>query len=132
MFGQRLADERKRLGLRQEELAPSLGLGRSALAAIETDRSPLPVAQLVRLGKDVGVDVLYVLTGESSKTAACKLLDWDLVAAIQRGIAAWCAEHRIVLPPEKQTLVLKILLERFSREDAYSAESLDEQLRLAA
>lgn len=135
MFGKRLADERKRLGMTQHAFVRSPGadgLTRSALAMIETDRAPLQVSRLVEFAQGTGVDAVYVLTGEASSVAAARLLDWSLVASIQAGIHDWCAEHSISLSPEKQTLLLKLLYERFSRSKSYSAEALHESLRLAA
>lgn len=132
MFGNRLSLERRRLGLSQAAFAPHLGITRSALAMIETDRAPLDVARLTDLAEKVGIDPIYVLTGEPSRVAASKLLDWDLVLAIQTGIHAWCAEHKITLSAHKQTLVLKILYERFSKSDGDIREGLNDALRLAA
>jgi len=99
---------------------------------IETDRAPLDVARLLELAETVGLDPLYVLTGEPSRVAAGKLIDWSLVAAIQSGIHGWCSQHKIDLVPEKQTLVLKILYERFSKSDRDIQEGLNEALMLAA
>lgn len=132
MFGKRLAIERQRLGLSQATLAPILGISRSALAMIETDRAPLDVLRLINLAEKVGLDPIYVLTGEPSRVAASKLMDWDLVAAIQRGVHAWCSTHQLELSPEKQTLVLKILYERFSKLEGDISEGLSDALRLAA
>jgi transcriptional regulator with XRE-family HTH domain len=132
MIGNRLAHERRGLGLSQAAFAPYLGIGRSSLAMIETDRAQLDVASLIDLAKKVGIDPIYVLTGEPGRVAASKLLDWDLVLAIQSGIHAWCSERKIDLTPEKQTLVLKILYERFSKSDCDIREGLNEALQLAA
>lgn len=65
IFGERLKAERKRLGLKQGELADRAGTTNVAQSRYESgDRSPdwgylSAVAQ-------VGVDVLYVLTGQHS------------------------------------------------------------------
>lgn len=132
MFGKRLAIERRRLGLSQAELAPHLGIGRSALAMIETDRAPLDVAHLIDLAEKISLDPIFVLTGERSRVAASKLMDWDLISAIQTGIQSWCAAHKIVLPPEKNVLIVKILYERFASSDEDLREGVAEVLRLVA
>ena len=132
MFGNRLSLERRRLGLSQAAIATYLGISRSALAMIETDRAPLDLVRLTGLAEKVGLDPIYILTGEPSRVAASKLLDWDLVLAIQTGIHTWCAEHKIILSADKQTLVLKILYERFSKADGDISEGLNDALRLTA
>jgi len=132
MYGIRLANERRRLGMSQEQLAPYLGIGRSALAMIETDRAPLDVARVVELAERVGLDPLYVLTGEPSHVVAGKLLDWDIVLAIQQVLHEWCHLRNIVLTPEKQTELLKIFYERYSKFSGDLAKALQDELPLAA
>lgn len=132
MFGKRLAQERRRLGLSQESFAPYLGITRSALAMIETDRAPLQVDRLVSLAGHPGVDAIFVLTGEKSALAAASLLDWRAVEAILNGIHDWCARHEISLPPEKLALVLKILYEQAMKTEGFSTALLDDAMRLAA
>lgn len=66
MYGQRLADERRRLAMSQDDIAGLLDIGRSGVAAIEGDRAPLDVARLVTLGEKAGVDAMYVLFTNSS------------------------------------------------------------------
>lgn len=132
MFGKRLAHERKRLGLSQEALAPFLSITRSALAMIETDRAPLDVERLVYLAGAVGLDPIYVITGQAGHVAASKLMDWELVMEVQKGISAWSKKHEIDLSPEEQTLALKILYERFSQSSGDINEAITDVLSKAA
>ncbi len=132
MFGKRLALERERLGLSQSDCAAHLGVSRSVLAMIETDRTALDIQRLVDIAEKIGVDPIFILTGEPTSVAASKLMDWDLVLKIHVGVCDWCAEHKISLSPQKQTLVLKLLYERFSKSGEDIGVGLDETLRLAA
>lgn len=132
MIGNRLASERRRLGLSQADFAPYLGIGRSALAMIETDRAPLDIDRLVKLAEKVGLDPIFVVTGEPSDVAAGKLLNWDLVFTIQKGVDEWCAERGISLTPEKQQLIVKILYRRVSANGGDIRSSIDEAAQLAA
>lgn len=62
----RLKAERERLGLTQEGLALAMGCGKRALANYESgERSP-DAAQLSGAA-NVGVDVLFVITGQRSQ-----------------------------------------------------------------
>ncbi|QPQ55628.1 helix-turn-helix transcriptional regulator [Allosphingosinicella flava] len=64
-FGSRLAEERKRLGLRQAEFADLVGTDVPKQSLYENDRRDLRADYLARLA-EAEVDVLYVLTGERS------------------------------------------------------------------
>ena len=61
-FGARLAEERRRLGLKQAEFAASAGTDVPKQSLYENERRELRAEYLARL-PDMGVDVLYVLTG---------------------------------------------------------------------
>jgi transcriptional regulator with XRE-family HTH domain len=61
-FGARLAEERKRLGLKQAEFAALVGTDVPKQSLYENDRRELRADYLARLA-DANVDVIYVLTG---------------------------------------------------------------------
>ena len=61
-FGARLAEERKRLGLKQAEFAALVGTDVPKQSLYENDRRELRADFLARL-THAGVDVIYVLTG---------------------------------------------------------------------
>jgi transcriptional regulator with XRE-family HTH domain len=65
-FGSRLAEERKRLGLKQAEFAALVGTDVPKQSLYENDRRELRADYLARLA-DAQVDVVYVLTGERSE-----------------------------------------------------------------
>ena len=62
-FGARLAEERKRLGLKQAEFANLVGTDVPKQSLYENDRRELRADYLARLA-DAQVDVVYVLTGQ--------------------------------------------------------------------
>jgi transcriptional regulator with XRE-family HTH domain len=61
-FGLRLAEERKRLGLRQADFAALVGTDVPKQSLYENDRRELRADYLARLA-EAEIDVLYVLTG---------------------------------------------------------------------
>ena len=65
-FGGRLAEERKRLGLKQAEFAALVGTDVPKQSLYENDRRELRADYLARLA-DANVDVVYVLTGQRSE-----------------------------------------------------------------
>src|SRR5436305_10687158 len=62
-FGGRLAEERKRLGLKQAEFAALVGTDVPKQSLYENDRRELRADYLARLAA-ARVDVVYVLTGQ--------------------------------------------------------------------
>jgi transcriptional regulator with XRE-family HTH domain len=131
MFGKRLAEERQRLGLSQEDLAAAWGIGRSGVAMIETERSPIYLERLIDLAPS-GFDILYILSGEPAAVAAASLLNWRLLGEIRSGILRWAAAHHVTLPEEKEMLILKLLYQRFAPKGEVSGAELDQVLQLAA
>ena len=64
-FGRRLAEERKRLGLKQAEFADLVGTDVPKQSLYENDRRELRADYLARLA-EAEVDILYVVTGQRS------------------------------------------------------------------
>jgi transcriptional regulator with XRE-family HTH domain len=65
-FGTRLAEERKRLGLKQAEFAGLVGTDVPKQSLYENDRRELRADYLARLA-DAEVDIVYILTGRHSE-----------------------------------------------------------------
>lgn len=65
-FGARLADERKRLGLKQAEFAALVGTDVAKQSLYENDRRDLRADYLARLA-EARIDVGYILTGGRSE-----------------------------------------------------------------
>jgi len=67
-FGTRLAEERRRLALKQAEFAKLVGTDVPKQSLYENDKRTLRAAYLARLA-EAGVDVVYVLTGRRAEGA---------------------------------------------------------------
>jgi len=65
-FGARLAEERRRLGLKQAEFAELVGTDVPKQSLYENDRRELRADYLARLA-EANVDIVYVLTGRRSE-----------------------------------------------------------------
>lgn len=68
-FGSRLAEERKRLGLKQADFAGLVGTDVPKQSLYENDRRELRAEYLARL-VDAEVDVVYILSGRRSGAEA--------------------------------------------------------------
>jgi transcriptional regulator with XRE-family HTH domain len=62
-IGQRLAEERSRVGMNQTDFAARGGVGRASQVNYETDRRS-PDADYLAAISALGVDVQYIVTGE--------------------------------------------------------------------
>ena len=131
-IGRRLADERKRLGMSQEQFARHLEIGRSALGMVETGRSGIDAERLAALGKSLGVDVTYVMTGERAAVAIAEQINWDLVEGILKGLSRWAMRNRIKMTPEKTGRALRVLYRHFAAQGAVDEALLDDTMDMAA
>lgn len=68
-IGGRLREERERLGQSQSAFGERCGVKKTSQINYEADRR-MPDAAYLRAAEEVGVDVLYVLTGNRQVTAA--------------------------------------------------------------
>lgn len=77
-IGERLRDERVRLGLKQEQLAERAGISKNSLGAYERGATAMNVALLL-VFQDLKIDIGYVLTGRrtdrSLDTATAQLIE---------------------------------------------------------
>lgn len=94
-FGSRLAEERKRLGLKQAEFAALVGTDVPKQSLYENDRRELRAEYLARL-VEAEIDVIFVLTGRRSEA---EWLDPE---------ASELLSSYLGLSPELQRLVLEL------------------------
>jgi len=95
-FGSRLAEERKRLGLKQAEFASLVGTDVPKQSLYENDRRELRADYLSRLAS-AKVDVVYVLTGQRTEG------DW-----LGRGASDLLSAY-LALPREMQDILLRFV-----------------------
>jgi transcriptional regulator with XRE-family HTH domain len=106
-FGSRLAEERKRLGLKQADFADLVGTDVPKQSLYENDRRELRADYLARLA-DAEVDIVYVLTGRRSEGEWLGQASSDLLSAY------------LSLPPDLQDALAKLT---FSLRDQFTRPS---------
>jgi transcriptional regulator with XRE-family HTH domain len=107
-FGTRLAEERKRLGLKQSQFADLVGTAVPKQSLYENDKRELRADYLARLA-EANVDIVYVLTGQRSET------DW-----LDKGLSELLTAY-LALPPEMQQALeafVRALRDQFERPSA--------------
>lgn len=80
LFGTRLKEERRRLGLTQAELAEKAGIAKKSQTNYELGNSA-PGADYLAAAAGIGIDVLYVLTGTAAPIAP---EEGEMLAAYRR------------------------------------------------
>lgn len=65
MLGKRIADLRRKRGLKQSALAKKLGLSASAVGMYEQGRREPSIPIIVALAEELGVTIDYLLTGQT-------------------------------------------------------------------
>lgn len=131
MLSKRLALERQRLGWTQNELAERLGISRSVVALMEGGRSAIYIERILALEAH-GFDLPFILWGTRSAVLAGELLDWALLAEVQRGIRDWCEIQGVQLKAEKESALLKLLYKHFADQGHVTQEGMQDALTLAA
>jgi hypothetical protein len=131
MYGSRIASERKRLGWTQNDLSKLLGVGRTAVAMIETNKASLDIGRLVDLGAH-GVDILFVLTGMPGRQAAGKLVDWELCLSITKHVQTWANKRGLQLAPANEAMLVKNLYLQLAEQGKLDPQVLKDTLQIAA
>jgi len=99
IIGARLQEERKRLGLNQEQMAEKLGVSKRTQAGYEAGTSEPGAIYLSRAVGEVGLDGLYVITGHRTADNVDTLSEKESMIVEQyRAIAEsdQLAVHRII------------------------------------
>jgi transcriptional regulator with XRE-family HTH domain len=130
-LGERLRQERKRLGLSQEAFAERAKVSRTAQTHYELGKTPPDINYMARIG-EAGADVTYILSGRRSGEVAGDLLDWELHDAILRGIRELAIEEDVDISFEKEMSMLKLLYGQFAKERAVDHAALRTLFKLAA
>lgn len=102
MIGDRLREERVRIGATQADFSATVGAAKRTIIDWEKDRTSPTALQLTALAK-VGVDVGYILTGERKQTAESEAnlsvplpyVQVDLMGRILEEVAAAYGERGV-------------------------------------
>lgn len=95
VIGQRLQEERKRIGVLQPECAQQGSVRRNSQSRYELGQGS-PTAEYLAAISELGIDVLYVITGKRSPKAAPEL------ARVQ--------SHEKIMSPSAAESILKLLI----------------------
>ena len=130
-FWDRLKDERRRLGLTQDQMAEVGGVSKGSQVGYESGARPPTLTYLDRL-LDAEVDVMFVLSGRRLDDVALDRFDWELHDKILETIEIWLQESKRALPFEKKMELLRLFVNHFSKAKTVDLPFIHQTLKLAA
>ncbi|WP_175774003.1 helix-turn-helix domain-containing protein [Burkholderia multivorans] len=133
-IGARLREERLRIGLSQAEFAALGGLSNKAQLSYESGARSPDANYLAALAK-IGVDVLYVITGERSVQATLPSDEADMLdsfrqlndigrAAIQGAINGYLHVGEMTLSGQPSKRIPRVAANRMAKLDAFVEEEV--------
>lgn len=103
-MGQRIARERKKLGISQEALGEHMGVSRQAISKWEADGTVPEIDKLIALSKCFGVSVGWLLGVEEQPEAVSAALSDEQLQTVEELV------RRYQAPSEKRRLLYPLLL----------------------
>jgi transcriptional regulator with XRE-family HTH domain len=110
----RLALERQRLGLTQARMAALAGISTPTQVAYEHGARTPSALYVSRLAEH-GLDVQFVLLGESSNDFVSARFDWARLGEVLVAVEEWCDSHRVRIAGHKRGEVMRLIYEEYRR-----------------
>lgn len=129
-IGRRLRQERQRLGLTQSALAKVAGVSKASQLSYEADATDPGADYLINIAA-AGVDVHWVLMGESLQQAGWRRLDTRLLVAITLAIEQWAATRGKPTSLETRDDLLRLIYEHCSRDGVLDMSFVQKALKVA-
>lgn len=129
VFGQRLREERKRLGIGMDELAQAGSVSRASQSNYETGRNR-PDSDYLSAISDAGLDVFYLLTGRRGKSEAMEVFDWDVHDKILAAIEQRVAKDGLDISFEKKMELLRVSMTHLDAGKGFNTAAIGDLLKL--
>lgn len=120
----RLREERVRLGLTQAAVAEATGVSKASQVSYESGATT-PDALYVAHLEELGVDVVWLLSGRRPLTVRWKLLE-DVHGLIEQ----WAALRSEPTPPDEKFTLLRMLYGMFTAEGRIDPEAASRAFEL--
>lgn len=130
-LGKRLQEERRRLGLTQEEVANRVDVSRASIAGYERGRTPPDVEFIERL-REIGVRTEYVVNGKTVSSDPVAPFDWQLARDLVRCIVEYADGQGIELEHSKLIDLMQVLYATAVRNKEIDKGAVEAAVRLAA
>jgi transcriptional regulator with XRE-family HTH domain len=132
MIGERLKEERERLGYTQDNFSAAAGAKRRTLVDWERNASSPTAVQLSALA-DIGVDVQYVVTGMRSQGSQ-PLFTWEDIGKAGHGMLYDAALIKAITIDSEQTynLLHLLLMKNLTKVTGIEEPSSDKNAKIKA
>lgn len=104
----RLREERRRLGLSQDELARTAGVSRATVAGYELGKTSPDLAYLLSIG-EAGVDTHFVMNGHRFADASLGMIDWKIITELMEAVNDFAEANSLVITLEKRVRIVRVL-----------------------
>lgn len=131
-IGERLKEERDRLGLSQTDFAALAGASKETQINWEKGKGGAPNAFDLERFAAAGVDVLYVITGTRSTRGQAPPVDTDVLRQVIEGVDEILTASRRKADPAKKAEAIVLLYEHFLVAGRVERGFIERQLRLVA
>ena len=130
-IGMRLKTERLRLGLTQQAFANLVHVSKSSQSGYEAG-SRVPDAHYLDMAHRIGVDIMYVITGDQLPTITTDHFNWEKLAKISYAIDLWLAEKHLNIPHDKKMRLAEHIYRHFLNADTIENSSVNKILALVS
>lgn len=130
-IGRRLKEERERLKYNQSDFAAIAGASRKTLFNYESGERT-PDALYLSAWAKVGLDVMYVVTGERTQTIVTQGFDRRKMAEAIQGVEFILKETRRMPTPEKKAEIVLAVYDMLLNDEKKTQESILRLVKSAA
>lgn len=130
-FGERIRQERQRLGFSQAQVAQAAGLSKATQVGYEGGARAPDLRYLCYLG-DLGFDTYFILTGTHEAEHIRSSIDWDLIQQIVAAVSSWCEAREVEIPTVKLVGLIHVFYDQFCKAGTVDTKALTNMLRLVS
>lgn len=131
-IGDRLREERERLGFSQTAFAELAAASRRSQIDWEKKEGPTPNADHLERWATNGADVLYIITGRRAEPGGVSAVDLDLLVQVIEGVEETLTIKRWKPAVRKKAEAIVLLYDHFRSSGKVERGFIERQLRLVA
>ncbi|EBU8698762.1 helix-turn-helix domain-containing protein [Salmonella enterica] len=132
-IGERLKNERERLGLSQTEICALTGVSRKTQFNYESGER-YPDAHYLEILLRAGADVMYILSGDRHELSGSpdSPINEEMLAQIVEGVELLLVKMKKTLPSDKKARVIIMLYKAFAANNQIDSITIRQMIELAA
>jgi len=128
-IGQRIREERQKLGLSQTAFGALGGVGKTTQILYEADERVPDSDYLIAIAKK-GADPIYVLLGKRPNEIVEDSMNWNLLLDIFEAIEQWAMQRKKRTPRSTKLALAKLFFLQFQERGKVDPKLIEGHLRL--